>query len=59
MHVSTPDSEVEAEMRSRCAKARKDGKEVTDEQEQEVVDLAIGYHHENRGLYNAVMSGRF
>ena len=52
VHVGTPDAEVEADMRRRCAKATK-------EQTAACVAFALACHKENRELYAAVVSGRF
>ena len=47
VHVSTPDSEVEADMRSRL-------KTVTEAQRNACVKYALKCHHENQGLYSPV-----
>jgi Na+-transporting methylmalonyl-CoA/oxaloacetate decarboxylase gamma subunit len=54
VHVGTPDAEVEADMRRRCAKTN-----ATEQEIAAIVAFAIACHRENQGLYNAVMSGRF
>jgi hypothetical protein len=54
VHVGTPDSEVEADMRRRFAKSN-----ATPVQVQACVDFALRCHHENQGLYRSVMSGKF
>lgn len=62
-HVSTPDSEIEAEIRKRVKAARKRAKKddifISPDTEEEWVKEAIEIHHKNQGLYNAVMTGRF
>ena len=51
VHISTPDAEVEADIRRRCSKA-------TEAQRKAIVKYALKCHHENQGLYNRVVSGR-
>jgi len=53
LHVSTPDAEVEANFRKRCAKI--DAPAVLT---QEVVDFAILAHAANRDLFVHVMGAR-
>lgn len=52
VHVSTPDSEIEADIRRRLPQA-------TEEQLVKCVEYAIACHRENQGLYQAVVSGKF
>jgi len=59
MHVGTPNSEVEAEIRSRCTRARNEGAEIDAEVEDQWVQQALEIHAENRRIYQAVTSGRF
>lgn len=54
VHVGTPDSEVEADMRKRCAKGN-----GTEEQIAACVAFAIACHRENQRLYDAVTTGDF
>lgn len=51
LHVSTPDSEIEADITRRLPQA-------TPEQLAKCVEYAIACHRENQGLYRAVVSGR-
>lgn len=52
-HVSTPDSEIEADIRRRLV----DG--ATAHQVIACVVFALDCHHENQELYRKVTSGRF
>ena len=52
VHVGTPDSEVEADIRRRCTDPV-----YTPELIQEAVDYALLCHAENRDLYRYVNSG--
>jgi len=51
LHVGTPDSEVEADIRRRCSTA-------TEAQRNACVKYALKCHAENRNLYSRVVSGR-
>ena len=51
VHVGTPDTEVEADIRRRCTVC-------TEAQRKAIVKYALKCHHENQGLYNRVVSGR-
>jgi hypothetical protein len=54
LHVSVPDSEVEADMRKRLA-----GNDLaTEEMITACVEYALACHHSNQGLYRSVVSGR-
>lgn len=55
IHVSTPDAEIEADIRSRLAK----NAGITEEMLVECVEYAIACHRENQGLYRSVMTGKF
>lgn len=55
LHVSTPDSEVEANIRSRCVEARETGAEIPLEREEETVIEAIRIHRHNRKLHDFVV----
>jgi len=55
LHVSTPDSEVEAEIRSRCVVAREKGAEIELDKEEEWVVEAVRIHRENRKLHDFVV----
>jgi hypothetical protein len=59
MHVSAPDSYIEAEILKRIACARKNGNACTPASARAIVRYAIKQHHDNVELYRAVMSGRF
>lgn len=54
MHVGTPNSEVEANFRARCAKAG-----YSEAFTKKVVAAALYVHHQNIKMYNDVMGGRF
>ena len=54
LHVSTPDEEIEADMRRRVA-GRADW---TPELVEQLVACALECHRENQKLYSDVMSGR-
>jgi hypothetical protein len=58
MHVGTPDADVVAEMRERCVRARNNGADLSDDDEAEIVIAALKRHRENRGVYDAVVTGR-
>ena len=55
VHVSTPDSEIEADISNRLATNTK----CTPEMLAECIKYAIACHRENQGLYQAVVTGRF
>lgn len=52
VHVGTPDSEVETDIRQRCEKSGFPAKITA-----ESVKYALICHHENKGLYRHVMRG--
>jgi hypothetical protein len=56
LHVSVSDEEVARDMRRRV---RIGTPNVTDSTEKRIVAYALKCHHKNRGLYQAVVSGRF
>ncbi len=56
IHVSVPDEEVARDMRRRV---RIGTPNVTDAVEKRIVKYALKCHHENQGLYRAVVSGKF
>jgi len=51
VHVSTPDAQVEADIRRRTPKATKEAQDAC-------VAYALKCHHENQNLYRSVQSGR-
>lgn len=55
-HVSDSDAVIEADIRERCGKG-------ASAWTPELIDAAVAYalqeHHENQGIYNSVMTGRF
>lgn len=53
LHVSTPDEEVEADMRTRARRAS-----MTPEESSSLVSTALDRHHQNQRDYQAVVSGR-
>ena len=52
VHVSTPDSEVEADIRRRCSKTT-----ATEAQRKACVKYALKCHRENQALYCRVIYG--
>lgn len=54
IHVGTPDSEVEANIRRRL-----EGNKPTEKQVAACIDYALACHRENQELYRKVTSGRF
>ena len=55
LHVNTPDSEVEANIRERCVLAREKGADIEPEREEEWVIEAIRIHRENRRIHDLVV----
>jgi hypothetical protein len=55
LHVSTPDSEVEANIRERCMFAREKGKDIKPEEEEAWIVEAINIHRENRRIHDFVV----
>lgn len=58
IHCGTPDSEVAADAMKRANAAKWFGRPLTAAQKKTVVNAFLKAHHENRGLYCDVMSGR-
>lgn len=56
VHVSTPDEVVEADIRGRIREGS--GDDVDPDLVRACVDYALLCHHNNQGLFEAVMSGR-
>ena len=59
VHVGTPDAEVIADAEARAEKARWNGKPLTANQRQKLVDAFLTVHRENQRLSTAVALGRF
>lgn len=55
VHVSTPDSEIAADITGRL----KGNKNATPEMIADCVEYALHCHRENQALYQSVVTGRF
>lgn len=58
LHVSTPDSKIEADIRGRGFTQPITGKPATEKQIKACVKYALDCHHRNQELYRKVVSGR-